>query len=45
MAAKKKHTLSFELEFDFEVIGISCHQKDFKLCWSINETTGWELKK
>jgi hypothetical protein len=30
---------SFENEFDFTLIGISCHQKQFKLCWAINKYT------
>ena len=45
MARKKKHVLSLEIEIDFAVIGLSSHQKDFKLSWSINKHLHWQLKK
>jgi hypothetical protein len=34
----KKFTLNIEEEFelDFELIGISCHEKDFRLCYDLN---------
>lgn len=45
MARKKKHVLNLEIEIDFAVIGLSSHQKDFKLSWSINKHCFWQLKK
>jgi hypothetical protein len=45
LARKKKHVLSLEIEIDFAVIGLSSHQKDFKLSWSINKHLHWQLKK
>ncbi len=45
MARKKKHVLNLEIEIDFAVIGLSSHQKDFKLSWSINKHLHWQLKK
>jgi hypothetical protein len=34
----KKFTLNIEEDFelDFELIGISCHEKDFRLCYELN---------
>ena len=40
-----KLTLDIEYEFDFNLIGISCHQKIFKLCWAINKDLKLNLKK
>ena len=45
MARKKKHVLHLEIEIDFAIIGLSSHQKDFKLSWSINKHNEWQLKK
>lgn len=45
MARKKKHVLHLEIEIDFAIIGLSSHQKDFKLSWSINKYNEWQLKK
>jgi hypothetical protein len=45
LARKKKHVLNLEIEIDFAVIGLSSHQKDFKLSWSINKHLHWQLKK
>lgn len=30
------HTLEFEVEFDFFVLGISCHARDYRMAWFIN---------
>lgn len=32
-----KHTLDIDLEFDSEMIGISCHLRDYRLCWTLNQ--------
>lgn len=29
-------TLDIEYDYDFVLIGISCHLKDYRLCWTIN---------
>jgi hypothetical protein len=34
-----------EQEDSFTLIGISCHQKDYRLCWELNQTLGIELQK
>ena len=40
-----KLTLDIEYEYDFNLIGISCHQKVYKLCWAINKNFSLNLKK
>jgi hypothetical protein len=37
------HTLEIEDEYDFEIIGVSSHEKDYRLAWSLNKTFGWHL--
>jgi hypothetical protein len=34
-----------EQEDSFTIIGISCHQKDYRLCWELNKTLELELQK
>ncbi len=34
-----------EQEDAFALIGISCHQKDYRLCWELNKTLEIELQK
>ncbi len=34
-----------EQEDSFTLIGISCHQKDYRLCWELNKTLELELQK
>lgn len=34
-----------ESEDSLTLIGISCHQKDYRLCWELNKTLGIELEK
>jgi hypothetical protein len=40
-----KHTLSFENEYDYELLGICAHTSDYKLVWSINEKLNFKLEK
>lgn len=35
--------IDIEPDFDFEVIAISCHEKDYRLVWSLNVHLGWNL--
>ena len=37
------HTLEIEDEYDFEIIGVSSHEKDYRLAWSLNKSLGWRL--
>ncbi|MBL4594634.1 MAG: IPExxxVDY family protein [Flavobacteriales bacterium] len=38
-----KILLSFEEDYDFILIGISCHTKDYRLCWEINKALNTDL--
>jgi len=38
-----KVLLSLEEDYDFTLIGISCHTKDYRLCWEINKSLNIEL--
>lgn len=40
-----KHTLEIEYDYDFVLIGISSHEKDYRLCWMLNKQLGLELFK
>ncbi len=43
--AKTKLTLEIEYDYEFILIGISCHCRDYKLCWAINKQLGFSLTK
>ncbi|MBA3971104.1 MAG: IPExxxVDY family protein [Bacteroidetes bacterium] len=40
-----KHTLEIEYDYDFVLIGISSHEKDYRICWAINNKLGLNLIK
>jgi hypothetical protein len=48
-----KMVLTIEEDYDFSLIGISCHTKDYRLCWELNKaldtdlirTTDFEISK
>ncbi len=40
-----KYFLNEKYEYDFSLIGISCHEKDYRLCWALNQTLFISLKK
>lgn len=40
-----KHTLKIEYDFDFVLIGISSHEKDYRICWALNKALDLELTK
>ena len=40
-----KTKLKVEYDFDFCLIGIVCSEKDFRLCWMLNNQLGWKLAK
>lgn len=42
MKTEKLH-ISFENFSDFKLIGISCSEKDYRLCWAINQSLGIDL--
>ncbi len=43
MAKQKKHTLTFEQIFDFDMVGICSHHSDYRLAWGINECLSIQL--
>lgn len=45
MIKTKKYQLSLDEELDFDVIGISSHQLDYRLVWSINAAMSLHLTK
>lgn len=40
-----KYTLEIEYDFDFVLIGISSHEKDYRICWALNNQLGLNLVK
>lgn len=45
MMKKKSHKLTVEPDYRFFLIGISSHENDYHLCWSINQKLGLNLQK
>lgn len=40
-----KYTLKIEYDYDFVLIGISSHEKDYRFCWALNKALDLELTK
>ncbi len=40
-----KFVLEVEEEYDFHLIGISCHNKDYRLCWELNNVLNLDLTR
>ena len=40
-----KYILENDYEYDFSLFGISCHEKDYRLCWAINSSLNLSLHK
>lgn len=38
-------TLGFEYDYDFQLIGLYCHFKDYRLAWAINKQFEFDLVK
>ena len=36
--------LEVEYDFDFLLLGISCHEKDYRLCWMLNKALNYGLE-
>jgi hypothetical protein len=45
MTKLKKHVLTFEQEYDFDMIGLCSHHNDYRLAWGINEKLNIQLTK
>lgn len=43
MAKVKKYQLTFDPEYDYEMIGISSHHHDYRLAWNINKHLNFQL--
>ncbi len=40
-----KYVLDDEYEYDFRLIGISCHEKDYRICWGLNNQLKIDLAR
>ena len=40
-----KYVLDEEYEYDFDLVGICCHEKDYRLCWGLNNALNISLEK
>ncbi len=40
-----KHTLDISDDYDFLLIGISSHEKDYRICWALNKKLNLDLVK
>ena len=38
-----KFLLTLDEDYDFTLVGISCHSKDYRLCWEINKSLNIDL--
>ena len=38
-------TLSFEYDYDFQLIGLYCHVKDYRLAWALNKRFEFDFVK
>lgn len=43
--SKQTSTLAFEYDYDFFLIGLYCHYKDYRLAWAINNVFEFDLIK
>jgi hypothetical protein len=37
------YTLEITEDYDFDLIGLSSHERDYRLAWSLNRNMGWSL--
>jgi hypothetical protein len=40
-----KTRLQFEYDYEFYLVGIVCHEKDYRLCWTLNNLFDLKLTK
>lgn len=38
-----KFTLDIEYDYDFSLVGLCCHARDYKLCWAMNNYLGFNF--
>jgi hypothetical protein len=39
------YTLEVEYDYEFSLLGISCHEKDYRLCWLLNTQLGFDFRR
>jgi len=39
-----RYQLEVEYDYDFILIGISCHAKDYRMCWGLNSALSLDLQ-
>lgn len=45
MIKKKKHTLEFDVDYDYDMIGICSPNNDYRIVWAMNELLNIRLAK
>lgn len=40
-----KFKLTIEYDYDFTLVGISCHEKDYRIAWALNNKLRTDLRK
>ena len=40
-----KYILDSVYEYDFDLLGICCHEKDYRICWALNNALNISLEK
>jgi len=40
-----KYLLEDDFEYDFKLVGISCHERGYRLCWGVNHILSLSLSK
>ena len=45
MGKQRKHILTLEYEYDYEMVGICSHHGDYRLVWGINDKLNLQLEK
>lgn len=40
-----KYLLEDDFEYDFKLVGISCHERDYRVCWGVNQMLALPLSK
>jgi hypothetical protein len=45
MSKTKKHTLEFEIDYDYDMIGICSPNNDYRIVWAMNELLNIRLEK
>lgn len=41
----KKYKLGITIDYDYDLVGLVCHQSDYRIGWALNEQLGLQLSK